>query len=89
MKFLIPCEILQTTFYLVSYKHLCIFHLANKLLLNVYFSALSKKEMQKHFSLAARTRIWETMLDGRPIAHWMNPAGYFIPHLSIRRGYGQ
>lgn len=53
------------------------------------FSALSKKEMQKHFSLVARTRIWEIMPDGRPIVRWMNPAGYFIPHLSTRRGYGQ
>ena len=56
---------------------------------NVYFSALSKKEMLKRSLLVARTRIWETMPDGHPIVRWMNPAGYFIPHLSTKREYGQ
>ncbi len=53
------------------------------------FPPFSKKEMQKHSSLVARIRIWAIMPDGRPIVRWMNPAGYFIPHLSTRRGYGQ
>jgi hypothetical protein len=44
--------------------------------------------MLKRSLLVARTRIWETMPDGHPIVRWMNPAGYFIPHLSTKRNMG-
>ena len=44
---------------------------------------------QKHFSPVAKTRIWGTMPDGRPIGHWKSLAIYSIPHLSIRKVYGQ
>ena len=56
---------------------------------NACFSALLKKKMQKHFLPVAKTQIWGTMPDGRPTEHWKSPAVYSIPHLLIRKVYGQ